>query len=216
MDLTSVYIRVWYRATPFESRELDALAKRIGIITMLSSSPHRKYYLSKWRTAGNTILNRIVFGERYWAMLTAEEQLAVCAHEFIHVRERDSRWKLTHTGLPSVMAALAVALLVYCSLGRLTLVSVFLAVLAWVIVLSVTSSLNLGNNRRMELRCDTEAAKFVDPASLVASLQIADSLISPKVKEGRAHRRLSRSYPTIEERIRAIHAVGEGETGNRS
>jgi Zn-dependent protease with chaperone function len=214
LDLTSIYIRVWYRAKSFESRELDALAERIGIVAMLSPNPSKRYFLSKWRTAGNTILNRIVFGERYWAMLTAGERLAVCAHEFIHVRERDSRWKLTHTGLPSVAAALAVAIALYYALGRLALVSVFLAVLAWILALSVTSSLNLGNNRRMELRCDTEAAKFVDPASLVASLQVADSLVSLEVKEGRAYRRLSRSYPTIEERIRAIRAVGEGEKGS--
>ena len=214
MDLTSIYIRVWYRARPFESLELDALAERIGILTMLSPSRNKRYFLSKWRTAGNTILNRIVFGERYWAMLTAEEQLAVCAHEFIHVRERDSHWKLAHTGLPSVAAALVVAFAVSYALGRLALVSVFLAVLAWILLLSVTFSLNLGNLRRMELRCDTEAAKFVDPTSLVASLQIADSLISPKVKEGRTYKRLSRSYPTIEERIKAIQSVGEGEASN--
>ena len=181
---------------------------------MLSSSPNGRYFISKWRTAGNTILNRVVFGERYWVMLTAEEQLAVCAHEFIHVRERDSHWKLTHTGLPSVAAALVMAFAVTYALGRLTLASVFLAVLAWILMLSVTFFLNLGNSRRMELRCDTEATKFVDSASLVASLRIADSLISPRVKEGRAYRRLSKSYPTIEERIKAIQAVREGEAGN--
>jgi Zn-dependent protease with chaperone function len=211
MDLASIYIRVWYRARPFESRELDALAERMGILAMLSHSPNERYFLSKWKTAGNTIVNRVVFGERYWAMLTAEEQLAVCAHEFIHVRERDSHWKLTHLGLPSVIATLVVAFAASYTLGHLALVSVFLAVLAWFLVLSVTSSLNFGNNRRMELRCDTEAAKFVDPMSLVASLQIADSLISSKTKEGRRYKRISRSYPTLEERVRAIHAVEEGE-----
>jgi Zn-dependent protease with chaperone function len=116
--------------------------------------------------------------------------------------------------LPSVVSALVVAFAVSCTLGHFALVSVFLAVLTWALVLSVTSSLNFGNSRRMELRCDTEAAEFVDPTSLIASLQIADSLSSPKVESGCTYKGLSRSYPTPEERVRAIRAAGEGETGD--
>ena len=214
MDIASLYVRVWFRAKPLASPELDALAERMGILAWLSPNPGRRYFLSKWNAAGASILGRVVFGERYWSMLTEDERLAVCAHEFIHIRHRDSRWRLTHIGLPSIGAAVIAASIASYALGQFVLPSVILAVFAWFLAAYAFTTLNLSNSRRMELRCDTEAAKAVSPSSLVTSLRIADSLISQKVKNGRSDRRPSRSYPTLEERVNAILAVRKSDAAN--
>ena len=59
----------------------------------------------------------------------------------------------------------------------------------------------------MELRCDMEAAKYVDPASLIKALETADSLFGADVKKSRTYRLFSRSYPTLADRVRAVRAV---------
>lgn len=206
MSLTSLYIRLWFRGTPFESADLDRLAIRMNVLASLSKNPRDRYYLSKRRLSAHNIANRVIFGRQYWDGLSRDQRVAVCAHEFVHIREGDGKRKAKRLVAPSALFSFIVFVISSITF-RSVLGSLLLSVFGWFAGLSILAVLNMRWNRAMELRCDEDAAIYVDAKALITALSAGEALISPKFKRSLAYRIASKSYPKFEERAQAIRAV---------
>ncbi len=92
MDLTSLYLRLFFRARPYSAPQLDSLAETMGVVQLMSSSPLERYLISdSTSVAALSLGNKIMFGRSYYQKLSEEERLAVSAHELAHIKEQHNR-----------------------------------------------------------------------------------------------------------------------------
>ncbi|MGD0477736.1 MAG: M48 family metalloprotease [Nitrososphaerales archaeon] len=208
-----VYVKLFFGGRKFESVELDALAERMGVLGLLGSTKFGRYFKSKSRISAISFGSRIIFGLNCWNRLNEEQRLALGAHEFVHIKERDSQRKVRRLLVPSLIAAVLTFLLwlsfVHSIPLNLAVLSfgLVLALIAWLVTLALAIGVNARWNRKIELRCDTTAASYVDGEVLIGALEVCDSMVSKKVKNSWTYRLTAKTYPTQEERVEAIRKV---------
>jgi len=212
--LTYRFLRFSRRLEPFDSPQLDELAGRMGVVRRLNG--RERYFLSSRGYSAFSFPGGIAFGKGYWDHLGEGERLAIAAHEFSHIRSNDAMTRFLRIGLPSLALALAIMLgissvLIYGpsnSVDTLELAGVTLGtVLVFLCSYTLMNLVNAPWRRRMELRCDTEAAKYTNGEDLIRALSLWQGAISEKAQRTFRYRIQSRSYPTLEDRVRAIRAV---------
>ena len=206
MDLSSIYIRLVFGGRGFGSEELDLLADRMNVSGLLSRNRNDRYFKTKGRTMALSLGSKVVVGSRFYDRLTADQRLALVAHEFVHIREGDNRFRLKNVLGATVAGAIALLLVSYVGTGSV-LLSSFIASVGCLVTLSIVTRVNTERYREMELRCDRIAASYTDGEALITTLRIIESTVSPKIKRSWAYRRAARAYPTLDQRITAIHGV---------
>jgi len=100
---------------PIINADFDNLAERMFVKNRLKKK--NPYVFSKiWigaETSGlSLLLSSIEFSKKFYDELSAEERLAVVAHEFAHIRERHGWVKFKRTRIPSFLFSLPIAILV--------------------------------------------------------------------------------------------------------
>ncbi|MGA2664367.1 MAG: M48 family metalloprotease [Nitrososphaerales archaeon] len=216
IDPLYLYFRFRLRLVPFSSALLDSVADRMGVSGLLKGKEER-YFLSGRGVSGLCFAGRIVFGGAYWSRLDDAERSAVAAHEFVHIRSRDAKRRLVRVVLPgvAVTGAFTWAWTYYPLplpsgiVGYLLFVPVVVAPIVVLLCSYVISTLlNAPWLRRMELRCDVEAARdgVDDGEALVRALEVWEGMIG-NTRRSLRYRWLSRSYPTLAERAAAIRRV---------
>ena len=221
IDPLYLYLRLRLRLVPFPSALLDSVADRMGVSGRLRGRGER-YFLSSRGVSGLCFAGRVVFGGAYWSRLGDAERSAVAAHEFVHIRSRDARRRLVRVVLPgvAVTGAFTWAWTYYPLplpsglVGYLLFVPVAVAPLV-VLLCSYAAStlLNAPWLRRMELRCDVEAARdgVDDGEALVRALEVWEGMLG-NARRSLRYRWLSRSYPTLAERTAAIRGVARADS----
>jgi Zn-dependent protease with chaperone function len=196
MDLASLYLRLFFSARSFRSQDLDSLASRMGVLHRLSPDPSDRYFITPARgaTAAN-FGNKIVFGRRYYETMTDEQRIAVGAHEFAHTINSDGgRLRVAVT---SMLAACGGVLGVFAAF-RSVLAAELAFLACFFVLMSLLSSRQAEKDVSEELDCDSVAAFFVSPQTLVSSIRLAASV-------QRAKRGLRGSgYSTLEDRAGAL------------
>ena len=205
------------RRTSFASPELDSLAQRMGAEPYLVSNRAKRYFKVRGLPGAASSKNRVFFGAEIYERFTEGKRLAVAAHEFVHIRERDTRYRFRHQALPDD-AVLLVAVLVFGIAIETQFMFAALVVLlgsafSFPALQVVLYWANSKTYREMELRCDREAIKFVDAQDLIDVLKESRALIPPRLRRGLRYKLASWAYPDIDERYEAIRrAAGLNQT----
>jgi Zn-dependent protease with chaperone function len=187
MDAGTLYMRVFMGAKPFESSELDSLAEKMNVRSLMSKDAKARYFVTRSRrVAALSLGNKVLFGSRYYLSLTDTQRLAVVAHEFGHLLARDSEDRRRRVVAPSALLAASAALSSLVVTRSALLIECVLAVtfLASVTLFSAAYS---EQYHEQEMRSDRVAASFVDGQALVEAIQAAESLLS-REKEGGARK----------------------------
>lgn len=170
-----IYARGIYRGKRFDSPPLDQLAERMGAISRLNDSRGR-YFLTEAKISALNFGTAILLGSEFWSRLNEDQRLGIVAHEFVHVRSPELKRRVIRLLLPSLALAGAFfswwvySFRDYLLPGVLPGVLVFgglFALIFFVIGLFASTQLNAGWNRRNEIRCDVEAASYVDGEALI-------------------------------------------------
>jgi Zn-dependent protease with chaperone function len=211
MDSASLYLRLFLRAEPFESAELDSLAGRMDALRLLSSNRRERYFRTHVGVAAMSFGNKVVFGARYYDKLTASQREAVGAHEFAHMLGGDYRDKRRRVVLPSLAVPLILSVGSFLA-ARSALVAE-LAFVAWFLFCFVLlSRRNAMKFREQELRCDSVAASFVEGQQLIDAIRICESMSRPR--GGRRAGANAGAHPTLDQRIESIGRVTERTSGD--
>lgn len=212
MNLVTRFIRFTRKLEPFDSLQLDDLAQRMGVMSRLDRE--QRYFLSRRAYSAFSFPGGIAFGRWYWNSLDDPERLAIAAHEFSHIKSNDGIKRFARIGLPSLVATLAIMITVSYSLAysasvaTLDLVAVALGTaLTFTLSFTVVGLVNAPWRRRIELKCDIEAAKNANGEDLIRALSLWEGAVSEKAKKTTRYRILSRYYPTLAERSKAIRAA---------
>ncbi len=188
----------------------------MGALPFLDHNPHQRYFTAKGKFSGISTKSRVFFGTPLFGELTDDERLALVAHEFVHIRERDTRFKFRYQFLPFCFFLTCFFVVPYFLGSAFTLLRAvaLLASPLWGYLFWVGSIVLVsGRYRRMELRCDEVAVSFVSGAALITALEKADKMFGPEEKRRLWYRIQARTYPKPEERYRAIR-LATGLEGN--
>jgi Zn-dependent protease with chaperone function len=168
-----------------------------------------RYFLSKTRISAISFGSFVVFGAAFWGLLSDDQRLATAGHEFVHIRSADGIRRAKRVILPSVVFSgfffltWALSFRNYLNEG-VVLVGVTLTLLVYLLGFFVSTLANAGWNRRNELRCDVEAAGYVDREAMISALEMWESMVSEKTRKSFAYKLASRAYPTLAQRRDAI------------
>jgi Zn-dependent protease with chaperone function len=207
MDLTSWYLRSFFGAKGVRSPELDSLAERMGVLPLLSRDPADRYLITKAKSITALSLgNKVVFGRSYYDLLTDAQRLAVSAHEFAHMLEKErGRWSIAWSTL-AISSLLTVG--TFLALHSV-LLSESVFCLSFFGTIRILSSREVERGKLQELRCDNLATSFVGGEPMIASLRLAVSIRNQSPRRSFL-RRLSKSpMSAVEERISAIDAFSQ-------
>ena len=206
MNLGSLYLLAFFGAKPFDSADLDSLAQRMGVLKLMSPNTRERYFITSANGFTAAALgNKVVFGRPYYERLSDEERLAVSAHEFGHILDRDNcRRKIASKTLLVSLALTVATFLAFHSV--LLTESVFC--LAFLGLMRILSSRDVERSRLQELKCDSAAASMVGVEPTITSIRLADSMLARRS----GLRLFSRSStdPSVEERTDAIMALRAG------
>lgn len=212
--MTYRYIRFSRRLEPFESPQLDELARRMGVLSRLNRK--QRYFLSRRTYSAFSFPGGVAFGSWYWNSLEDGERMAIAAHEFSHIRSNDMIRRFWRIAVPSLVVTLVIMLAVSSMLVYGPSIAIFAlpglalgTVLTFVCSFMILGSINAGWRRSMEMRCDIDASKYANGEDLIHTLSLWEGAISEKVKKTIRYRILSRFYPTLAERTQAIRAATE-------
>ncbi len=205
------------RIVPFDSTVFDALADEMGASAYLPTNRHKRYFSVKGLQGAATVRKKVYIDRDLLGQLSEGQSLAIVAHEFIHLRSRDGRYRFRHLTLPIYLAILAFLFLpgviarftrippVFGSVWVLLLITLGVWIYGLWVLLVVT---NAKTFRNQETRCDLEALQFVTGEDLIAALAKADSMTTSKERRRWRYRILSRTYPPLEERFHKIRQSG--------
>ena len=114
MGVLSFLIAKSFGAKPFQSELLDELAETMQATEILKRGKLKRYYKVRSLHAGClSYPDAIFFDEKYYALLSPGELLAVGAHEFNHIIKRHGMEKLKRLILPAVAIGLLIGLFVF-------------------------------------------------------------------------------------------------------
>ena len=180
MDAGGLYLRLFLKAKPFLSPNLDSLAETMGVSGHLSSDLGERYFLTKTNMAALSFGNKVLFGEKFYSNLTDGQRRAVTAHEFGHVLE-DGGERKKRLVAPAIAVSLLMAFAVSIASGSLVLL-MLASVLGFVAAAALLSSLDSDHYLRHEMRCDRMAASFANGRALVEAIHVAESLQGSSTK----------------------------------
>jgi Peptidase family M48 len=114
-------------------------------------------------------------------MMTQDQRVAIAAHEFVHVRERDNRYDRLYSRLPPALVWVAIGVWALSQADPssgivLLIVAIPLAFIYAPFWLKVAAAKHY---RERELRCDMVAAQYVDGEALISALSLADPILNP-------------------------------------
>jgi Zn-dependent protease with chaperone function len=175
IDISSAYIRVFLRGRPFESPEFDLLAERMNAASLLERNPKRRYYKTNDILLAMSLGNKVLFAKEFHDSLSADQKLAILAHEFGHIRDGDNRNR-AREALRLGLLALAILPVVYLMTGSLVLGSVSSSI-AFLSTLELARIMSRGRHEEMETRCDKVAVTYVGPGPLEGSLALAETFL---------------------------------------
>jgi Zn-dependent protease with chaperone function len=182
----------------------------MGVVKQLAKNSHKRYFRVKKKIGAlSTASGRLIFDEQVYDTLNANERVAVAAHEFVHIRERDWRRQRTHYFAPSIAIWCVPTILwvVFRNSLPLSVIGILLFVglpLAIVYLPFFLRVLEAEKSREIELRCDRVAAQFVDPSDLASALIIVDRITTPAMRGKILYRWGVRLYPTLQEREKIL------------
>lgn len=212
------FLRLRRRLEPFDSPQLDELAKRMGVLNRLNKK--QRYFFSRRPYSAFSFPGGIAFGKWYWDSLDDGERMAIAAHEFSHIKSKDGIRRFLRIGMPSFVITLAIMI----AIASILPYSASAAVLedagvalgtafVFVCVFTLTSLINAPWRRRTELNCDADAAKYANGEDLIRALSLWESVIGEKARKTIRYRILSRYYPTLAQRTETIRATIGKSTG---
>jgi Zn-dependent protease with chaperone function len=155
----------------------------------------------------STYSGSIVFGLPTYERLNANQRLAVLAHEFAHLKQRDSIKHLQRHVLPSVCLWAFALVVSYAAFGlsRYTEIILFVGLPIALSYLPFFFQLaDAKNSREGEIRCDRIAASYVGPEDLLSALSLIDATVATTREGSFMYGLLNRLYPTMQERQRLI------------
>lgn len=203
------YIKFVRRLESFGSAQLDELAGRMGVLDRLDK--RNRYFFAKSRYSAFSFPGGIAFGKAYWSNLADGQRMAIAAHEFSHIKNDDMRKRQARILLPGLVIVAAFALFWVYYLLPFMVNSIGLAMLGLIslVVLLSASLLLVGIfsapwRRRTELRCDMEAARYVDGEDLISALELWEGEVSRKGRRKMRYRIQSGFYPPLTERVEVI------------
>jgi len=175
VDAGTLYLRFFLGAKPFRSSELDSLAERMSVSSLLSVNAGERYFLTRAKNAvAICVGSKILFGERYYSSLTEGQRLAVAAHEFGHVLG-DAAERRKRLAVPVVAVSTLTALAVFLGTGS-AIALMCATALGFVTAAVARSSLGSEHYIKHEISCDRLATSFVDEGALVEAIHVAESL----------------------------------------
>ncbi len=205
LDLTSLYLRLFFRARPYSAPQLDSLAETMGVVQLMSSSPLERYLISdSTSVAALSLGNKIMFGRSYYQKLSEEERLAVSAHELAHIKEQHNRRLMV--ALVALVSSVAFATTTLLALHSV-LVTESVFCISFLGVVRVLSSREAERSRLEELRCDSAAASLIGGQHMISSIRLAESMFVRKPRRGLRGWFSTKLNGGAEERISALVAL---------
>lgn len=202
MGLIASFMVRLLRAQPFEMPALDALAERMKATSVLKKDRLHRYYMSSLLPIPCLAYSdALVFNANYLQMLSADEVLAVGAHEFNHIAKKHILKRLPRTVLPAAVLAVLAGVL-FSSNGTSVLLSAAAAVLSFFLFLLGSYYVNAKWFRKQETESDLCAVEYVNGAAMISAL----SRLGHQ-KTGWLAKLMPRTHPTIEQRIRDLQAA---------
>lgn len=189
-------------AQPRENPALDALAERMNARSILKKDRLHRYYTSSLLPIPCLAYSDgLVFNENYYQMLSADEVLAVAAHEFNHIAKNHIAKRLPRTVLPAAVFAFAIGYLF--SIYSASLLFIASATgLSFFLSLFASYYVNAKWFRKQETESDLSAVEYANGAAMISAL----SMLRPQ-KTGWLLKLMPHIHPTIEQRIHDIQAV---------
>lgn len=218
---------VWKKkARPFDSAQLDDLAQRMNVQSLLKKDVHRRYYTAKTgRVGAMSSSDVIIFDSKLRPELTDAELLALGAHEFKHLTENHQMERFWRMDLPAIALPLLGWILLFAYTSRfilltsttvlpLLLLTLIPASIPWVIVGVASRFANAGWHRQQETICDLAAVEYADGEALISALGKIDRMYPIKNRKTMYYRINSRLYPSDEQRAfdirNAMNAKSQG------
>lgn len=200
------------RFVPIENEDFDLIAYKMEVQNVLPKDKQRRYFrVSRNLSSIATHSNALVFGDRVYSALTPTQRVALAAHEFAHIKRKDLAHKFRRYQLPSVGLWIVFLVTSYAIFRTLSVVGVCLFVglpIALTILPMLIELLDAERLREVELRCDEEAASYIDGSELIGALRIADSIMSSAAKRNPFRKLFARLYPTLDERSKTLSSAG--------
>jgi Zn-dependent protease with chaperone function len=201
MDLASLYLRAFFGARPFISDELDSLADRMRVSQFLSSDRADRYFMTRAkRFTAVTFGRKVVFGSKYYEQMSAEQRLAVGAHEFAHVLKGENR--RSRIALSSLGVSAAFTAFVYIAF-QLPLASELAFCATFIGLMTALSSKEVERSRLEELNCDSVSASYVSGDAMIGSIRLAESMLTSTPRRV-LFRTVGSTYPSLRERTDAL------------
>ena len=111
--ISSVMVQL-LRAQPFEMQVLDTLAESMKAASILKKDRFHRYYKSSILPIPCLAYSdALVFNSNYYQMLSHDEVLAICAHEFNHIAKKHIAKRLPRTVLPAAVFAVVIGYLFF-------------------------------------------------------------------------------------------------------
>jgi Zn-dependent protease with chaperone function len=209
------------KASPFPSESLDNLAEIMQVTKVLKISKLDRYYKVRFlQVGGMAFLDRVFFDAKYLETLLAEEVLAVGAHEFTHLNQRQGIKKFWRLLVPALLIGAIIGALVFFNFAFIdpvsffnnwgkVLSSLFAAVFSSFFALIAGFYVNAKWLRQQETECDLSSVKFLNGEPMISALIKLNNLRPKKMM--RLERLLPRLYPTLEQRINDIRTAAENK-----
>jgi len=218
---SSLYLRSRiFGRVAFASPEFDRLAERMGSLTYLDPDTRKRYYKIDRMKGAASYKRRVYFGARLFESLTEGERLALAAHEFSHLRNRDGRYRYWRITAPIELILLASVGLAFYQGSQAVWLALLLSFPLWGYALRAALMLSHAKAlKAQELRCDQEAVKYTKAQDLLEGLKKSRAFMTPRELRSWGFKIASRTYPSDEERYQAIIKAGliaSGELGSGS
>jgi hypothetical protein len=208
MDAGSLYLRIFFGAKPFESAEMDSLARRMNVSGKMSENAGQRYFLAKGNVSALSIGNKLLFGARYYAKLTERQRLAVAAHEFGHLLGRDGEDRRKRVVAPAAFLSLVFSTSSF-AMSRSVLLLEFTLIAVFLLSTSFFSMVYSRRYHKQEMLSDELAASFVDGEALVEAIRTAESLAAEMKKRLRFPDLGVRRHPKTRVRVEVIKDRGK-------
>ena len=169
-----------FKAKPFESEALDRLAETMKVTPILKRGKLERYYKAAPFARGCiSYPDAILFDAKYFDMLSADEVLAVGAHEFNHIIKKHVPKRIIRLLLPATIivaligflatinAALSNSATVLSNLdaNNFSGLAIFFA-----FVFFACYYINAGWFRQQETECDLSSVEFANGEAMISAL----------------------------------------------